>query len=205
MRDRINARTSHFGSSGPGWAVLMTGLILALVLLAPSVGRAQGQSAREPLLTVDADKTPARISASIRIDAPPERLWRVMLDCKRSTKIVAGMERCAVLSQDPAGRWDVRVHVVNRSAFLPTVRSEFRSDYQPFTHIKFKRTAGDLKSLQGEWRLTALDGGKATRLDYAVAIDPGVPLPVFVLRPALEADARAVLKALQREAESSRE
>jgi Polyketide cyclase / dehydrase and lipid transport len=163
---------------------------------------AQTTVSREPVVSVTALSAGANVAASIRIDAAPATVWTIMLDCTKATRIVKGLERCTVLRRDPAGSWDVREHIVNWSAFLPNVRSEFRSDYVTNERISFRRTAGDLKTLNGSWQLVPLNGGVATKLVYTVEVDPGVPVPGSWVRDAAERDARAVLKALQREAEA---
>jgi carbon monoxide dehydrogenase subunit G len=185
------------------WLVGLTTVLTWCVVVAGQPVAAQTTTSREPVVSVTALSAGARVAASIRIDATPATVWGIMLDCKKTARIVAGLERCTVVRRDPAGTWDVREHIVNWSAFLPNVRSEFRSEYVTHERISFRRTAGDLKTLNGSWQLIPLNGGAATKLVYAVDVDPGVPVPGAWVRDAAERDARAVLKALQREAEAS--
>ena len=185
-------------------------MLLPLALLADQTVRvpralAQQATAREPVVRATALSAGASVAATIRIDASPAVVWSTMLDCKKATRIVAGLVRCTVVRSDPAGAWDVREHVVNWTALLPNVRSEFRSDYVTHSRISFRRTAGDLKTLNGSWQLIPLNDGKATQLNYAVEVDPGVPVPGSWMLGSAERDARAVLKALQREAEAGRD
>ena len=184
--------------------ILSALILLACQTLQACPAHAQQNASREPAVSVTALNPGAKVAATIRIDAPPALVWSTMLDCKKAARIVAGLERCTVVRSDPAGTWDVREHIVNWSAFLPNVRSEFRSEYVTHSRISFRRTAGDLKTLIGSWQLIPLDGGKATKLVYAVEVDPGVPVPGAWVRNAAERDARAVLKALQRETEAGR-
>ena len=141
-----------------------------------------------------------RITATLDIPVPPQRLWAIMLDCRRSLRIVENLKSCKVTAADPGGRWDEREHVVQWVWPLPSVRSVFRSDYAPFERISFRRTAGDLKELQGLWRLEPLSAGRGTRLRYEATVDPGVPLPGFLVRNAIVADVRKTLAALRKEA-----
>lgn len=151
-------------------------------------------------VTALAEGTGGRVTAIIDIPASQRRLWDVMLDCRRSLRIVESMKSCKVTSADPGGSWDVREHVVQWLWPLPTVRSVFRSEYVPFERIGFRRSDGDLKMLQGAWHLEPLPAGRGTRLHYDATIDPGVPLPGFLVRDAIKADARKTLAALRREA-----
>ena len=141
-----------------------------------------------------------RIVAMLDIPVSQQRLWDIMLDCRSSLRIVENLKSCKVTAVDPDGRWDVREHVVQWGWPLPSVRSVFRSDYAPFERISFRKTAGDLKDLRGIWRLEPLPAGRGTRLRYEATIDPGVPLPGFLVRNAIEADVRKTLAALRREA-----
>jgi Polyketide cyclase / dehydrase and lipid transport len=141
-----------------------------------------------------------RVVAVLDIPTSRARVWDVMLDCQRSLRIVESLKSCKVTSADPNGRWDVREHVVAWGWLALIVRSTFRSEYVAYDSIRFKRTGGDLKSLQGRWRLEPLDGDHRTRLHYEAVIDPGVPVPGFVVRNAIEVDARKTLSALRKEA-----
>ena len=82
---------------------------------------------------------------------------------------------------------------------LSSVRSVFRSDYEPFAAIHFRKIDGDLKSLAGTWRLQPIRDGRATRLSYDARIDPGVPLPDFLVQGAIESELRDTLAGLRRE------
>ena len=167
----------------------------------PSVA---AEAERAPSVSVTADPTGdgGRIQAQIRIAARPEMVWAVMMDCATSLRIVAGLKDCKILKRDPAGKWDIREHTIKRALLLPTVRSVFRSDYEPVSGIRFSRVEGDLKKLQGSWRLVPLNGGTATDVIYNADVDPGVPLPGVLLRSAIKSDVADVLSALQRETEA---
>jgi uncharacterized protein YndB with AHSA1/START domain len=140
------------------------------------------------------------IQAVIDIPAPPQRVWQVMVDCERSKRTIPSLKTCRVMERAADGLFDVREHVVQWIWPLPAVRSVFRSDYQPFQRIAFRKIEGDLELLEGEWRLEPLSGGAATRLSYRARITPGWPLPGAMVRSAIEADVPKTLAALRREA-----
>ena len=145
------------------------------------------------------DTSAARALALIEIARPPAAVWAVMLDCDRTLKFIARLRACRVTAADPAGRWDVREHVVDWLWPLPSVRSVFRSEYEPFTLIRFRRIEGTLKSLEGSWRLQPIREGRATRLTYEAHIDPGLPVPGVLMRSAIENELRDTLAGLRRE------
>ena len=140
------------------------------------------------------------ITATIDIATPPRELWAIMLDCARSQRVTSNLKSCRVLEQSADGLSDVREHVVQWIWPLPSVRSVFASQYRPFEQINFQRVEGDLKFLEGTWRLEPLLQGRATRLSYVARITPGWPVPAALVRSAIEADMPRTLTALRREA-----
>jgi uncharacterized membrane protein len=145
-----------------------------------------------------------QVDAVIDIPAPADQLWRVMLDCARAPHYLAGLRSCTVLKESADKKWDVREHKVQWSSFFPVVRSVFRSDYDPVHEIRFSRVEGDLKQLEGTWRLEPLKGKAVTRLYYHARIDPGLLLPSAIIRSVIENDVPKTLKALRQEVTGGR-
>jgi uncharacterized protein YndB with AHSA1/START domain len=177
-------------------------LIIACILLAAPV---QAAWARDPSVRVevlaDPDGASGLIRGVVEINAPPEVVWQVLLDCALAPRMVRSLKSCRILERDPAGRWDVREHV-SRTGLLPSVRSVFRSDYDPPRHIRFYRVGGDLKRLDGEWRLVPLDGGRRTRVLYENRASAPFAIPGPIARLALRRDVPDALTALRRQAEA---
>jgi uncharacterized protein YndB with AHSA1/START domain len=142
-------------------------------------------------VTLDPDGEAARIHAAIDIPASPERIWKAMTDCSYAAKLVTNVTRCRVL-QSGAG-WDIREHVTRGNMLLPTLRNVFRSDYEPYKRIRFRRVDGDLKAMEGEWTMTALDGGGWTRVTYQNRLAAKILAPPVVVRAGLRKDTPKVL------------
>jgi uncharacterized membrane protein len=165
-----------------------------------------GQSARlqerDVLITVSPDSAGADglIEAAIEINAPRKQVWDVMVDCARAPNFLPSLKSCQVLDADPDGSWDVREHRISWLAILPDTRSIFRSTYTKHELIKFERSGGDLKILEGAWRLESVAGDR-TRVFYRSRIGLSLPVPAFMLRSSLEADVPKFLKALRNEIE----
>ncbi|MGE4166133.1 MAG: SRPBCC family protein [Xanthobacteraceae bacterium] len=155
----------------------------------------------DPVVDIRIDSTinAARIHSLIDIPVPPEVVWKLMLDCEHSKRVVPGMESCRVLQRDPAGRWDIREHVINWAWFMPRARNVFRSDYSPPLRLTFRRIEGDLRQSSGEWRLEPLDNGRTTRVHYNSTISADVPAPNFIVVEALRRDLTTVMKNLRSE------
>ena len=138
------------------------------------------------------------VRGAIDIAAPASAVVATIRDCDLAPRMVATLKSCRILERDSAGRWDVREHVSRPTFLLPPVRSVFRSDYEGERLIRFHRTAGDLRRLEGEWRLVERPGG-VTRVFYENLATAPFRLPGPLVRLALRRDVPAALLALRRE------
>ena len=191
------------GAIGIGFRALAASAALALspMPVATQSKAADRTSNPEPVVEVSAGRAgaPADIKASIDIPLPGERIWRVMLDCKRAPKFVAGLQSCRITERGAGGSWDIREHVIQWLWPLPAIHSEFRSDYVLHRSIRFRRTGGSFKLLEGQWTFEPLANG-GTRLKYEARVDPGFPVPDAMVRQAVKSDLPRTLKAIRDEA-----
>lgn len=188
-------------------------LLLALVLIAPfsPTGPAWAWEPPAPVadalsrgrtfLEVKPDPGGASglIRAAVDLAAPPEAVWKVLVDCDLAPRMIWTLKSCRVLERDPRGRWDIREHISRPLLFVPRVRSVFRSDYDPPHGFTLRRTDGDLKVLEGSWRLIPLDDGRRTRAIYESRAAAPFAVPGALARIVLREQAAAALAALKRE------
>ena len=139
------------------------------------------------------------IHAAVDIAAPPKLVWRIMTDCRETPKLITSADPCRVLSADPAGAWDVREQVTHGDWIVPTIHNVYRSDYQPYSLIRFHKVGGDLKVEDGEWRLEPLNGGRATRVIYVNRVPADIHAPAGLVRAGLRSDTPKGLLNLRRE------
>lgn len=161
---------------------------------------ARGQAWAEVLPSGDGA---ALIHAAVDIPAPPRTVWAVMTDCAMTRRLVANAVSCRVLSGDIRGGWDVREQVTRGGWLLPDIHNVYRSDYQPFGLIRFRKAGGNLKVEDGEWRLTPLNGGAGTRVTYVNRLAANILAPAGLVRGAMLRDTPKVLMNLRREAISA--
>lgn len=179
--------------------------ILALTSAVPALAgdlpdRAQQVLARgRPYVEVQpgADGASGVIVAAIDVAAPQAVVWSVMTDCDLAPRMVENLKSCRVVERDPQGRWDIREEVT-RMTFAPAVRTIFREDFEPQSRMVFRRTGGDLKVLEGEWRLEP--HGDQVRVTYEARIAAPFAVPGWVARLAMRHDLPMALLALRREA-----
>ena len=186
-----------------GRAACIAGPVIALGLASAALA-APGQGGPPPTIDVRPDSRGASgdVSAAIEIDAPPARVWVVLIDCAGVPRLMVNVRSCRVLSRDPAGRWDVREQVTNAS-LLPAVRTVLRSDYDYARSVRFHRIDGDFKVLEGRWLLAPLDGGARTRVTYECRMTAPFAAPGFIVRAVLRKDLPRTLINLRQASERS--
>ena len=79
-----------------------------------------------------------------------------------------------------------------------------RSDYTPYSLLRFRRTGGDFRTLEGEWRLEPINGGAGTRVIYVNRLAVNLPIPAPLMREGMRRDVPRMLMNLRRESLSGR-
>ncbi|MCF6220554.1 MAG: SRPBCC family protein [Robiginitomaculum sp.] len=141
----------------------------------------------------------AQISSAILIEATPEAIWAVITDCARASTYVPGLKKCEILKKDPDGLWDFRRHTNKISPFLPTIKSEFRSEYDYPTSIKFKSAGGDMDTNSGAWDFTFIEASGKTLVSYNARVASKTIIPDKVIRKTLKKNIPKVMRTLRAE------
>lgn len=142
----------------------------------------------------------AEIRLAVEIDAPPEAIWAVLKACEVAPEYVPNVQACRRLEELDGGRADLFVQIIKPIFFMPSFEHVFRLDYTPFSHIGVHRVSGPIETLDGGWWLLPQENGH-TLLVYELAIDPGMPVPRFMVRATLKRDLPQVLAAVRERAE----
>jgi uncharacterized protein YndB with AHSA1/START domain len=134
------------------------------------------------------------IHAAVDIPSPPRAVWAVMNDSRLISKLITSAISCRVLQGDAErGGWDVKETVTKGNFFIPSIHNVYRSDYQPYTLIRFRKAGGDLRLEEGEWRLEPLDGGAGTRVLYENLVAANIMAPAPLVREGMRRDTAKVL------------
>jgi hypothetical protein len=140
------------------------------------------------------------INVAIRVDAPPQAIWDVLIACRLAPEYVPNVQSCRSIEKLDGGRAELFVQTVKPAFFLPTFEHVFRLDYEPYTRIGVHRVSGPLESMDGAWWLLPQADGTVLVL-YELAIDPGIPVPRFFVRATMKRDIPKILTAVRNRAE----
>ena len=135
-----------------------------------------------------------RVQAAILIDSPAQQIWNIMVDCDRAPEFVPGLRGCRVLHHHES--MEIIEHRVKFSTLQPTVTYVFRALYQNLRRIDFIRVGGDFRELEGSWILEQIND-RQTIVVYSVYLDPGFPVPQWLVRRILRGELRDFLLALR--------
>jgi ribosome-associated toxin RatA of RatAB toxin-antitoxin module len=120
-------------------------------------------------------------SSSAEIQAPLDAVWKVVEDVESAPQWQGGLEAMDALERDAEGR--PTLCETETDAKVRTVRTHVRFDYSGAPNeLRWTQEKGDLKSVEGSWRLEDLGDGR-TRATYALEIDPGRVLGMLIRGP----------------------
>jgi len=161
-------------------------------------------AAREILVQADRSERPLTVDVKLaaEVDATPAAIWDVLTACEISPEYVPNVVSCKKLEQLDGGRADLFVQTVKPIFFLPTFEHVFRLDYTPYTRIDVNRVSGPIAHMQGTWWLLPQENGRIL-LVYELALDPGMPIPRFMVRTTLKRDLPKVVGAVRKRAEAA--
>jgi carbon monoxide dehydrogenase subunit G len=128
-------------------------------------------------------------SASTEIDAPLQAVWAVVEDVAAAAEWQRGLDVVTVLERDEQGRAVACETTTDAKVKVFTARVRFT--YDSPSALTWQQERGDLRAMEGSWRLQDAGGGR-TRATYTLDGDPGVLMSRF-LKGALEQRVRDVL------------
>ncbi len=136
------------------------------------------------------------VAARILIDAPPSEVWPVLSNpFEFQGRISPRMKAVEVLTD----REDMSVLQVSVDIgfFLPSISYAVESRYQPQERISFKRVGGTLKDFRGYWEMLPKSEGNKTEVVYSMYVDPGIPVPQWLVRAGVREELPRTLMAMR--------
>jgi hypothetical protein len=127
------------------------------------------------------------VVSKILIDQPPAAVWPVLVNpFEFAGKICPRMHQCDVLQDQP------ELSVLQCSIYVcflfPTITYTVESKYEPVNVVEFKRVSGFLHDFRGSWVLRPRKDGTCTEVLYSMFVDPGVPVPKWIVREAVKTE-----------------
>jgi uncharacterized membrane protein len=119
-------------------------------------------------------------SASAEIDAPIAEVFAVAADIENSPRWQPEIKVAEVRERDAEGR-QVLVHT-ETDAKVRRLGAELRFTYDEPKGLSWVQEDGDLKSVEGSWRLEDLGDGR-TRATYSMSVDLGRMLGMVIRGP----------------------
>ena len=161
-------------------------------------------AAREVQIYVERSDRPltAEVKLAAEVDAPATAIWDVLKACEIAPEYVPNVQSCRKLQELDGGRAELFVQTIKPVFFMPTFEHQFRLDYTPYSRIDVNRVSGPIAHLHGTWWLLPQDNGRIL-LVYELALDPGMPIPRFMVRATLKRDLPKVLAAVRDRAEAA--
>lgn len=129
------------------------------------------------------------------IDAPPQAVFDALTDYERLPEWQGAVCDVEVLERDAQGRGTVVEYVVD--ARLKKVRYRLRQIHDPPRRLASEYLGGDFRDFGGEWRFEPLAGGRRTRVELDLHIDPGRFVPGVVRKAIADAVMRRALRDLE--------
>jgi hypothetical protein len=197
------------------WAGFLAGVTLALAAGAQAaLGQADPDlgwvdrdavAAREILVNAERGDRPLTVLVRIaaEVDAPPTDIWKILTACEIAPEYVPNVVSCKKVEELDDGRADLFVQTIKPIFFLPTFEHVFRLDYTPYTRIDVHRVSGPIAYMEGSWWLLPQESGRIL-LVYQVAVDPGLPIPRFLVRATMKRDLPKIMMAVRERAEAVR-
>ena len=161
-------------------------------------------AAREVQVNTERGDRPLTVNVKLaaEVDAAPAAIWDVLTACEIAPEYVPNVVSCKKLEELDGGRADLFVQTIKPIFFMPTFEHVFRLDYTPYTRIDVNRVSGPIEHMQGTWWLLPQDNGRIL-LVYELALDPGMPIPRFMVRATLKRDLPKVVGAVRERAEAA--
>jgi carbon monoxide dehydrogenase subunit G len=123
-------------------------------------------------------------SSTTEIDAPIDRVWALVEDVERAPEWQGGLKALRPVERDDQGR--PTLCESESDAKVRTVKSTVRFNYAGPTTLTWRQEKGELKSVDGSWRLEDLGDGR-TRARYDLEVDLGRMLGMMVRGPLVDA------------------
>lgn len=152
----------------------------------------------------DRDGRNVIVETAALIAAPATTIWSVITECEVAPEYVPNVETCEQIEVLDDGRAAIFVQQIKPIFFLPRFEHVFRLDYTPHERIDMSRIDGPIEEMTGRWWLMPQEGGRVLVV-HSLTVNPGFPVPRFLLRATMKNDLSKILEAIRDRSEARAE
>jgi len=164
----------------------------------------QRVAARQIVVRANLDSGQRRgtVRAAVRIEAPPDIVFDMMIRCADALQYVPHLRSCEVRDRAADDSWLLVEQEIDFGWYAPRVNWTFRAELAPDRSIRFRQVSGDFKANEGTWELEPTPDGATTLLLYRAYIDPPGFVPSWLARSTFRRELPQMLKDLRRHCEA---
>jgi carbon monoxide dehydrogenase subunit G len=176
---------------------LLLAAVLSLDALAPASATATADRPVAPRVTVQEDRGVYSVTARFELPAPLPVALSVLTDYEQIPRFMPGVKTSVVRERD-GGRAVIEQEAISKfMMFSKRIHLVLEISEGPNAVAFRDRCGKSFARYEGEWRLSARDGG--TELVYVLTAEPSFDVPGFILRRLLERDSKEMIEQLRRE------
>jgi ribosome-associated toxin RatA of RatAB toxin-antitoxin module len=122
-------------------------------------------------------------SSTAEIEAPIDQVWALVEDVEKAPEWQGGLKGLRALERDDQDR--ATLCESESDAKIRTIKSTVRFSYDGPKELSWRQERGELKSVDGSWKLEDLGGGR-TRATYDLEVDLGRMLGMVIRGPLVD-------------------
>ncbi|PWU00399.1 MAG: hypothetical protein C5B53_04115 [Candidatus Melainabacteria bacterium] len=169
----------------------------AIAVEVPSIASRNHSKPGDVLVRVQNHGSAKTVVGTIEIDQSPHRIWPILVNpYELQASICPRMKEIEMLCDEP--NTSLMKVKVDCGIFFPHISYIVESKYTRNQRIDFRRIGGTLKDFTGYWQIEPLDDGSRSRVTYSLFIEPGIPVPQWLVREAIKVELPKTLRALRR-------
>jgi len=156
---------------------------------------------REIVVRTSKDDGVVSVDIAALIHAPTDVIWEVLKSCEIAPEYVSNVVSCESIEVLDDGRAELFVQTIKPMFFIPRFEHVFRLDYHPPDRIDVSRVSGPIEQMDGSWWLVPQAEGPVL-LVHHLDVDPGFPIPRFLLRATIRKELTTIMEAVRDVAEA---
>jgi hypothetical protein len=183
-------------------ALIFLSLIFSLLSANPAAGahgsETQSQTTTSEAVSVSHHKEGKLefVEGRIRINQRPERVWPILSNPFEFEQSISPRFRMTQVLVDRPEVSLIKCSV-DTGILFPAISYTVESHYDHGKKITFQSKEGTLKDFRGFWELSSADNGNASYVTYSMYVEPGIPVPQWIVRQGIRMELPHTLEALR--------